>query len=524
MRQMGPLGPTGPVQNYFVDGSAGTTGSGTRSDPYESLDDALSDANADGTQSNIYIRGDDDPMNPDPDFTYIPSVGASAEERTFTLDDDDHLIGGWDGNDTGAIVVQPGSYVVTLSGDQGSSVYSYHVVTVPLASSGTQTISGCTITAGDALGTSGLEGFGGGLLNDGGTVVLDTCIFKLNHAVFAGGAVYSGYDAATYVFDCTFQDNSVKFAGGAIANGASNSGDSGYGYVEIWSTTFVGNEATSGAGGAVYCGESTDTTEAANETMIIDCLFELNLASSAGGGAVATEDALASSGAGQMPIVAIYSSQIFDNTAAGEGGGVFVGAGWKAVSPTVYYAPQVDIVNTSFCRNEAVNEGGGIFVGYGGTSDDIDGLLADVRVINCTLHENDAGITDGGGAIFTEVDQVIVANTIAWDNRANGFSNEIEPVSIPKVYYSDVEGGWSGTGSNNFNVNPDILSYDDCEVPIDTDSPIEDEGLESFLPYDVFDIDGDSNTTERLPDLFLLLRVVNGGGGLAPDIGARENQ
>jgi len=492
-----------PNQTLFVKEGAGGSHVGTQANPFDNLDDALA-AVSSTSKTYIYIA----------EGTYAPNepVGSPDSDNTFVIEDNTHLVGGWDGSTTTPLVVDPISYEAVLDGfqDNGmSTANSFHVVTVPAMAVGTQSVFGCTIQRGQADG-SGSDQFGSGVINYGDTLVLDTCVFESNDADLLGGAIYNGYSAATYVYACEFSDNSALLGGAAIANGDLAFGDSGSGYLEVWDSTF--SENIGGTYGALYTGESSDTSEAANETLVINCRFDLNYGKR--GGAIATSLA---DGTGRMPIVAVYSSQLFLNSAE-VGGGMYVGTGWST------YHPQVDIVNTSFCDNAAgasLGSGGGLHVGDPSGSGDSSGDRVDVTVTNCTFHESSA---NAGGGIFANQTSVVVANSILWENTATTYS-QIGPVGTmgdpePEVYYSDVDGGWSGTGAGTcIDEDPGFGAYASCEVPI-TDEDVEDEAVESFLPFDVFDIDGDSNTTERLPDLLLMDRVVNG----TPDMGAREIQ
>ncbi|MFC2119912.1 hypothetical protein ACFLQ4_02460, partial [Bacteroidota bacterium] len=81
-------------------------------------------------------------------------------------------------------------------------------------------------------------------------------------------------------------------------------------------------------------------------------------------------------------------------------------------------------------------------------------------IINNTITNNTAN--QEGGALYFEDPSTnpIIINSILWNNGSEIYpSNSIDVF----VYYSDIEGGWIGTGTNNINVDPffvDTLNSD----------------------------------------------------------------
>jgi fibronectin type 3 domain-containing protein len=67
---------------------------------------------------------------------------------------------------------------------------------------------------------------------------------------------------------------------------------------------------------------------------------------------------------------------------------------------------------------------------------------------NCTIAHNYSG--PGGAGLYVVDSQVIVLNSIIWGNQAHQILAPLGP--LPLVYYSDIEGGWSGTG--NLDLDP----------------------------------------------------------------------
>ncbi len=71
-------------------------------------------------------------------------------------------------------------------------------------------------------------------------------------------------------------------------------------------------------------------------------------------------------------------------------------------------------------------------------------MLADQYLTNNTLYNNSAGVS--GGGIYTADMTSNIMNCILWGNTAPGNPQIAGTVNVT---YSDVEGGWSGTGNMN---------------------------------------------------------------------------
>ena len=88
--------------------------------------------------------------------------------------------------------------------------------------------------------------------------------------------------------------------------------------------------------------------------------------------------------------------------------------------------------------------GGGIYIGQGNTSQ--------AHIINNTIYGNDATI---GGGIYLRNSVSDIRNTIVWENTANSYPGICQEVSMENtVSYSDVQGGWTGTGEENIDSDP----------------------------------------------------------------------
>jgi hypothetical protein len=203
------------------------------------------------------------------------------------------------------------------------------------------------------------------------------------------------------------------------------------------------------------------------------------------------------------------------------------------------------MVNVQLIGNRAFVSGGGLYNYEGGatlhncrivgnSADDaeimggsaIDNLNGTVTLRDCTVADN---FSPNGRAITSfswDSDlawTVDVANSILYNGGDEIGSNNL---ATARVTYSDVQGGWTGTG--NIDVDPQFVSPGSRSIEgewIDGDyhlaswSSCIDAGDDGSLPPDVLDLDGNGDTTEPLPlDLGNQPRIQ----GRAVDMGAYE--
>ena len=163
----------------------------------------------------------------------------------------------------------PFVYITTLSGDLagddhegGLSDNTYHVVTAPAMAGPATTLGGLVIRSGNAEG-----GHGGGILAEGGRLVLIICTLKDNHA-WRGGAIYIEA-GGLHLFGCRLTDNAASGEGGAIFDATSDleahnclfavnsaGNDGGAIFSDLCSTGFFGcsfgGNVSESRGGAIY--------------------------------------------------------------------------------------------------------------------------------------------------------------------------------------------------------------------------------------------------------------------------------
>ena len=310
---------------------------------------------------------------------------------------------------------------------------------------------------------------GGGISIWPGSPIVSDCTFSSNSAEL-GGAVFS-YDSSSTLNNCIFNNNYAEEWGGAICNLSSivplvqdNSGspggetniaksiplfadytfsDNSSGYERsinsesdsstLADCTFSGNSAMAG-GGVCYIGESNPSLD--------NCTFSGNSAL-IGGGFVSSQ------------CTAILTDCTFRGN-SGEQGGAFYSEVSSAVLVNCIFR-----ANTSSYAGAAINEAISSSSLYnclfnGNTSNLYGGAMyywyeSSPQMFNCTFAGNSALI---GNAIVCAVPEgfypppppsfVRAFNCIFWDG-GNEIANRDN--SIITVTYSDVKGGYSGTGN-----------------------------------------------------------------------------
>jgi len=184
----------------------------------------------------------------------------------------------------------------------------------------------------------------------------------------------------------------------------------------------------------------------------------------------------------------IESCTLIDNTVGDDGGGVFA---WNGSRPVV--------VNSLIAGNVSDVTGGGITVFDSGAT-----------IINCTIVNNTAPY---GSGMLDASSNSVVANTII---RGNLDGNQVW--GNPQITFSNVEGGF--TGSGNINADPMFADAASGDFRILSGSPCSDAGNSSAVPSNL------------LSDLSGMARFMDDSqrqdSGIGPypivDIGAYENQ
>lgn len=327
------------------------------------------------------------------------------------------------------------------------------------------------------------------------TVQINNCIF-INNSDYAGGAIHT-YHAFVSITNCSFYDNSSSLnGGGAIYSDVSNITIDNC----IFSNNVTLNDANTG-GGAILNNSST--------AKISNCTFNNNTSNQNGGA-----------------ILNIYTNGYINlctfsknrNQNAGSGGGAICN-----------FSSSPNITNCSFWENLTNWGGGALYNGpssfgassssplivncifSGNTSDYVGGAIwnstgASPTLTNCTFFNNTCTNGPGGAIINNYQSSPIITNCILWGDHAtsaNEIGNSTSPTCNPVVTYSNVQGGYTGTG----NLNSDPLFVDPAagDVHLKSGSPCIDAGnnLAPNLPTTDFEgnpriLDGDGNSIKRV--------------------------
>lgn len=140
------------------------------------------------------------------------------------------------------------------------------------------------------------------------------------------------------------------------------------------------------------------------------------------------------------------------------------------------------------------------------------------KFTNCTIANNRA-TTRKAGAV-SDYRGAEITNSIIWGNDAvEGFKSIWCNDELPsRVSYSDVEGGFAGSG--NVDADPRFDGSSGTGFGLGDASPCVDAGRDTDVPSDTADLDLDGNKSESVPSL--------GGGqrreGAAVDLGAIERR
>ncbi|WP_165232543.1 choice-of-anchor Q domain-containing protein [Aquisphaera insulae] len=235
----------------------------------------------------------------------------------------------------------------------------------------TASITGLTITGGDAY-------YGGGIRDEGAATLID-CIISGNSAALGGGVAAVYGSSSLELIGSTVSGNLAWTTGGGLLSILSKTSLSG--------SDFESN-VSYGTGGAI-------TALTAGDPMTIDeCVISGNVSIYGGGGVYAIGFGSFSSS------LSISNSSIEGNTAYySSGGGIFA------------YGLDLSLTNCSVSGNQAGYYGGGLYLFYGtaeisdtsisgntagSTGGGIDAFLEDLTMEDCDLSGNTAFYNGGG--------------------------------------------------------------------------------------------------------------------------------
>ncbi len=342
--------------------------------------------------------------------------------------------------------------VTILSGDIGTVASTadncYHVL-VGSSTDSTAVLDGFAITGGNADGSGYANYSGAGMYNSAGSPTVTNCAFSGNSATCGGGMYNSGSPRLT---NCTFTGNSASIYGGGMynsssptltncsfsANSVSGPYSNGGGIYNRSSSpmltycSFSGNAASGefSTGGGIYNDSSSPA--------LIHCSFSANSSSIGGGGMFNYNYSL--------PTAAYCAFR--GNSSRSFGGAIYN-----------YISSSPSLTNCTFSNNSAASFGGGIY-NYsrssptaancrfsGNSATEGAGMYNDYycspALTNCTFSGNSAG--SFGGAIYSRAtSSPTLTNCIIRGGNSSPIYNSS---STPVISYSDIEGGYTGTGN-----------------------------------------------------------------------------
>ena len=252
------------------------------------------------------------------------------------------------------------------------------------------------------------------------------------------GGGMGNFGTSPTVANCIFERNWAAYRGGGMFNNTASP--------VVTNCTFSGNRAVQEGGGMSNWASSPTVT---------GCTFEGNWTDGWGGGMRNAE--------GSAPM--LINCTFLDNEAGGWGGGMVNLDGSAPV-----------LINCTFSGNRVVRQGGG-----GIYNRDASPVLT-----NCTFWGNTA--TSGGGMLNDATSAPVLTNCILWGDTAGGLPSEIAGGS-PVVSYSDVQGGYPGTG--NIDADPLFLNPSAGDYHLGAGSPCIDVGYNAAPSLPDLDFEGD---------------------------------
>lgn len=302
------------------------------------------------------------------------------------------------------------------------------------------TLRGNQIEDNQALDPDGQSGRGGGIgvgASEGVTIARN--ILMRNQSQAGGGLALLDHSVASVVDNRVVQNRSVYWYGGGVyAAGAA---------LELRGNRVLANQAHGGGGVAL---------EQCVSAALDGNLLAVNRADFDGGGLLVVDCE-----------AAIVGNAVRFNHAGNWGGGINLREG-----------AQAHIHNNLVSGNRADANGGGISL-YD---------RAAASLVNNTVARNRADNGWGGGLYLHPDTQAAVVNTLLWVNGSGeGCENgnaQVCALGTAEVTYSDVQGGWAGTG--NIDQDPQWLGPFDYHLR--ADSPCIDAGSADGAP--ATDLDG----------------------------------
>jgi hypothetical protein len=313
---------------------------------------------------------------------------------------------------------------------------------------------------------------------------------------------HSGEGSGSVLYGFTIQNGKDPYKGGGIFFSSSSPTIS---YCKILNNSAAPGQITQGGG--LYL--------EASSPIISHCIISGSLASSSTVASSAAYNTAYSYGgaiyiSGGSP--SISDTTITGNNATGYskyagvnayGGGIYVSGSSPKIADTT-------IVNNSVSASVDA-KGGGIFLSAStptivnsvisgntaklGAGVYFDQSSAFSSLTNCTIARNTAA-TNGGALYFANTSPAII-NSILWEDSPQEVSNE--GTSNPAITYSDVYGGYSGTG--NINASPAFVNISLQDFHLKLGSPCINSGSNAAPELPGTDKDGKPRVADAVVDM-----------------------
>jgi predicted outer membrane repeat protein len=320
--------------------------------------------------------------------------------------------------------------------DGGGSGVDQSVVSFLSAEDTLTKLIGFTITNGWG---SGLHG-GGITLKNGSNPIIEDCWIKDNSGTTSSlaGIGINCNASSPILRRCLIKNNSVSGNGNYDHRGGGLY-VAGLSAPQFYECEFLYNQMAQSVywrdwGGAVYCDNSLPSFN--------NCVFSGNSADNGAGLNI-----------GNNSNVILNNCVLTENQARGAGGAINCNTSGLLVN------------NSLIVSNSASSNGGGLFL--------LNQPADSVQIFLNNTFSNNSSATNGG-AIYCESTNPVIINNIIWQDTAATGSEIYVASGTPNISYSDIRGGWSGTG--NTDENPlfvDTLNYLLSELSpcIDTGNP-----------------------------------------------------
>lgn len=267
------------------------------------------------------------------------------------------------------------------------------------------------------------------------------------------------------------------------------------------------------AGGPTILGHSGAVNNHGGSPFFVDCLFVGNVASGSGGAV----------GNNLESAPTFINCRFFGNSSPS--GGAVRNGGVIGATPM--------FINCVFSGNQTSGRGAAVINFPGVTS----------TFHNCTIAFNSA-LQDAGGVFGEAESTVTITNSILWGNSGqSGQSQSAQllggDITIHSSCVQNLTGSLGGMGNSSANPmfgapagHDSAIGTADDQFAMHQGSPCIDSGTNNLMPLDMFDIDSDGSTSERIPlDVLRKPRFFdqpdtpNGSPGSSPlvDRGAYEN-